>query len=114
MNREKTVRTASSAVVVLLALLQQMSAGMAADEPVAAQQSARPGVPIMVANRPIIVLRGPIAGFSARARDGRRMKRIDDALAAQGAPAVTIEGSGRHHARPGRRQARVSGHPGRH
>ena len=45
----------------------------------------------MVANRQIIILRGPIAGYSARERSIGAMERIEQALAGDGNPKVTIE-----------------------
>jgi small-conductance mechanosensitive channel len=51
---------------------------------------ARDSMPLKVANRTIIVLRGPIAGFSARERVVRATQRIEQLLGA-GATAVTVE-----------------------
>lgn len=56
-----------------------------------AQQVAREGVPVKVANRTIIILRGPIAGYTAKERAASTMERIEAALAAEHTPAVKIE-----------------------
>ena len=44
-----------------------------------------------LANRHIVTLRGPIAGYSARERVDNVERRLDEALAKQAAPAVTTE-----------------------
>ena len=51
---------------------------------------ARESAPVVVANRTIIVLRGPIAGYSARERVTGVLRRIDEALENQ-ATAVSTE-----------------------
>ena len=56
-----------------------------------AQQTAREGMPVVVANRPIIILRGPIAGYTAKERAAGTMQRIEAALAAESFPAVTTK-----------------------
>ena len=56
-----------------------------------AQQVAREGVPVKIANRTIIILRGPIAGYTAKERATSTMERIEAALAAEHMPTVTIE-----------------------
>jgi small-conductance mechanosensitive channel len=56
-----------------------------------AQQTAREGVPVVVANRQIIILRGPIAGYTAKERAAGTMQRIEAALAAENLPAVTTK-----------------------
>ena len=54
-----------------------------------AQQVTREGVPVKVANRQIIVLYGPIAGYSARERATGTMERIEQALAREQFPLVS-------------------------
>jgi small-conductance mechanosensitive channel len=49
---------------------------------------ARESAAVKVANRTIIVLRGPISGFSARERARSTMERIEQALAAEHLPPV--------------------------
>ena len=56
-----------------------------------AQQTAREGMPVVVANRQIIILRGPIAGYTAKERAIGTMQRIDAALASEEFPAVTTK-----------------------
>jgi small-conductance mechanosensitive channel len=50
---------------------------------------ARQSAPVIVANRTIIVLRGPIAGYSARERANAAQRRIEGALESGEAGAVT-------------------------
>jgi small-conductance mechanosensitive channel len=50
---------------------------------------ARESAPVIIANRNIIVLRGPIAGYSARERAQASMRRIDQALEGEGDKEVT-------------------------
>ena len=79
-------------VARLLALSLFAGAASAADAPARpAQQTTREGVPVMVANRQIIILRGPIAGYSARERAIGAMERIEQALSAESNPKVTTE-----------------------
>jgi small-conductance mechanosensitive channel len=49
-------------------------------QPVDTSAPARQGAPVVVANRTIIVLRGPIAGYSARERVAGVRQRIEEAL----------------------------------
>jgi small-conductance mechanosensitive channel len=51
----------------------------------------RDSAPVVIANRTIIVLRGPIAGYSARDRVAASTRRIEDALAGETAPEVSTE-----------------------
>ena len=75
-----------------LALSLFAGAACAANEPPrAVQQTTRDGAPVMVANRQIIILRGPIAGFSARERAAGAMERIEQVLSADGNPKVATE-----------------------
>jgi small-conductance mechanosensitive channel len=73
---------------VLLALLPQAAAG--ADEAPAAAP-ARESMVLKVANRPVITLRGPIAGYSARERVTAAAERIEQSLAATATAAVAME-----------------------
>jgi small-conductance mechanosensitive channel len=66
-------------------------AAMGANSGACAQQAAREGAPVMVANRTIIVLRGPIAGYTARERAAGSVERIEQALAGEQFPAVSTE-----------------------
>jgi small-conductance mechanosensitive channel len=68
-----------------LALL--FAAGAAAQD----QAPARDSAPVKVANRTIIVLRGPIAGYSAAERAAMTRERIERALDAESLPAVSLE-----------------------
>lgn len=52
-------------------------------------RSARTSLPVKVANRTIIHLHGPIAGYSALDRVTATAKRIEDALATEHQPAVS-------------------------
>ena len=75
-----------------LALCLVAGAAFAAAEPARPiQQTTREGVPVMVANRQIIILRGPIAGYSARERAMGAMERIEQALAGDSRLQVTTE-----------------------
>lgn len=71
---------------LLLGLVLAGAAGIDA----IAQQTTREGVPVVVANRTIIVLRGPIAGYTARERAAATMERIEQALAGEKFPGVSI------------------------
>jgi small-conductance mechanosensitive channel len=46
----------------------------------AAEEAARQSAPVVIANRPVIVLRGPIAGYSAEERARGAVERIEAAL----------------------------------
>lgn len=54
-----------------------------------APQTAREGLPLKVANRTIIILRGPIAGYSAADRIAGTTERIEKILAKEQSPVVT-------------------------
>jgi small-conductance mechanosensitive channel len=84
------MRFPSILAVKLLGLLALSAAALAA-EPPPAPQTAREGMPVMLANRQIIILRGPIAGYTARERAAAATQRIDEALAAEYLPAATTE-----------------------
>lgn len=51
----------------------------------------RQSAPLVVANRTIMVLRGPFAGYSARERVANTSKRIEEVLENDESPAVSIE-----------------------
>jgi len=75
-----------------LAPLLVAGAAFAADEPGRPiSQTSRDGVPVVVANRQIIILRGPIAGYTARERAASAMERIERTLAGESRPQVTTE-----------------------
>ena len=80
---------------LLLAGLVLPALAPAADDAGAARESA----PVKVANRTVIVLRGPIAGFSAAERARSSTERIEQVLDAEPLPAVstaqTADGSTR-------------------
>jgi len=63
----------------------------AADKAVPEAHAAREGMAVRVANRTIIVLRGPIAGFTAKERATGTMERIEQALASEQLPNITFE-----------------------
>ena len=56
-----------------------------------AQQTVRERAPLKVANRHIIDLHGPVAGITAKERVTSSTERIEQALAADRMPAVTME-----------------------
>ena len=72
-------------VSVLLLLVLPLAAS--------AQESARQSAPVIVANRTVIVLRGPIAGYSAEERVRAAGERIDQALDAEPYAQVSFEES---------------------
>ena len=63
----------------------------AADDRPAAPSAARESMPVKVANRTIVTLRGPIAGYTARERATGAMRRIDEVLHAQADPAIDVQ-----------------------
>src|SRR5262245_53379540 len=71
------------AAAQLAALLPAMSAG--------AQVPVPESMPVKVANRTIIVLRGPIAGYRAKEHVTGTLERIEQALDAERLPAVSTE-----------------------
>jgi small-conductance mechanosensitive channel len=77
--------------MVLLAASLAASACLAATEAVDIGNQVRQSAPVVLANRTIIVLRGPIAGYSAQERVNNVTRRLEEALDA-GAPApITLE-----------------------
>jgi len=89
-EEERAMRSSFSRVVKFLGLLAVSAAALAA-EPAPVPQTAREGMPVRLANRQIIILRGPIAGYTARERATATMQRIDEALAVEYLPAATTE-----------------------
>jgi len=82
------VRTVLLVAAMLLAL---PATWVRAEEEAAAQPTVREGVPVKIANRQVIVLRGPIAGLTARERAINTMSRIDEVLESDPHAAVTME-----------------------
>jgi small-conductance mechanosensitive channel len=71
----------------LAVVLVAMSLGAPAAEPEVARQVAS----VKIANRMIIELRGPIAGYTAERRAQETMQRIDKALETETYPKITFE-----------------------
>jgi small-conductance mechanosensitive channel len=67
-----------------------MLALAAASLPCAAQDVAPQSAPVVIANRTIIELRGPIAGYTAKERATNSIRRIEDVLEANPNPAITL------------------------
>jgi small-conductance mechanosensitive channel len=65
-------------------------AAVAADQ-IDTATAARDSAPVVIANRTVIVVRGPIAGYSAAERAVASRSRIIDALEANPSPAVQVE-----------------------
>ena len=65
-------------------------AAVAADQ-IDTATAARDSAPIVIANRTVIVVRGPIAGYSANERAVASMNRITDVLEAKPSPAIEVE-----------------------
>jgi len=78
-------------LIVLIVLGVAAGPGIAAQEEAAAQAPVREAAPIQVANRTIIFLRGPVFGYSAQDRATRTMARIEQVLAVEALPVVSIE-----------------------
>ncbi len=60
-------------------------------EPAPAPQTVHEAAPVKVANRTVIILHGPVLGYTAKERATSTMERIDQALAAENLPAVSME-----------------------
>lgn len=73
----------------ILSLVLWFSPTWSAEGESSISQSVRSKLPVKVANRTIIHLYGPIAGYSALDRVTATAKRIEDALAAEHQPAVS-------------------------
>ena len=63
----------------------------AAAQTVDATSPPRQSVPVVVANRTVVVLRGPIAGYSAQERANNVLQRIEAVLETNKSPAVTTQ-----------------------
>ena len=77
-------------LLTLAALALAAGAACAADS-AGPQPATRDGMPVVIANRQIIILRGPIAGYTARERASAAMERINRALDALPDAIVTTE-----------------------
>ena len=86
----KTLRRIAR-LIVLIVLGVPAGPGIAAQEEAAAQAPVREAAPVQVANRTIIFLRGPVFGYSAKDRATRTMARIEQVLAVEALPVVSIE-----------------------
>ena len=75
----------------LLALCLAGLAPVVVGQPTNTNALVRESAPVVVANRTIIVLRGPIAGYSARERVAGVSRRIEEALESDAAPTVSTE-----------------------
>jgi small-conductance mechanosensitive channel len=73
----------------LLGLSLAALACAAAAQQIDTATPARESAPVVVANRTVIVLRGPIAGYSARERVTNSSQRIDAVLETDKSPAVS-------------------------
>jgi len=80
-----------SAFRCLLAVGLAVTAFVVAAQPVDTNSPARQSAPVVVANRTVIVLRGPIAGYSAEERVTATRRRIDAILESDKSPAASIE-----------------------
>jgi len=81
---------AAARPAALVAVLVLLSGGPL-DAVAAETASARQSAPVKVANRTVIVLRGPIAGYTAEERANATMQRIEEALAAEAHPQIAFE-----------------------
>jgi small-conductance mechanosensitive channel len=75
--------------VVAVGLLSGAGTGIAQDR--AAPAAPPEAAPLKIANRTVIVLRGPLAGYRAQERADAAHARIRDVLGAQGFPAIRTE-----------------------
>src|SRR5690242_5184242 len=73
------------ALLVLIPVLCALLSAASAEEP--QYQSA----PVVVANRTVVVLRGPIAGYTAEERARGSMQRIEDILKSNPNPEISFE-----------------------
>jgi small-conductance mechanosensitive channel len=71
-------------------LLSALAPG-GSSQALAAEQAARDSMPVKIANRTVIVLRGPIAGYSGAERAKAVMERIHAILEAEPHPQITFE-----------------------
>jgi small-conductance mechanosensitive channel len=86
-------RRAARIACLFIALALPLAAAPAAvaQKADAPRETPREAAPLKVANRTIIVLRGPIAGYSAGERVKNSAERIEQALQAEAYPQVTLE-----------------------
>ena len=86
------MRLATKTVHHLLGLGLWAIAGVAvAADQIDTATAARDSAPVVIANRTVIVVRGPIAGYSATERAVSSMKRITDALETNPSPVIKVE-----------------------
>ena len=90
------MRVSSSLLAWTLAALACAASVHAADpaapaQPIDTSAPARQSASVDLANRTIIVLRGPIAGYSARERAKSAARRINSVLESEDSPAVSLE-----------------------
>ena len=71
--------------------LWAIACATAAADQIDTATAARDSAPIVVANRTVIVVRGPIAGYSAAERAVASVNRIIDALETNPSPAIKVE-----------------------
>src|SRR4051812_11428700 len=62
-----------------------------AAEPAALLQGGRESAPVKVANRTVIILHGPVMGYSAKERAASSMERIEQAMRAETIPPISLE-----------------------
>ena len=74
----------------LLAVFAAAALFIGVARPAAAAEQARESTPVILANRTIIVLRGPIAGYSSGERAKAAMDRIAAVLKSDPAPAIAL------------------------
>src|SRR5678815_1144568 len=86
------MRLATKTVHLLIGLgLWAIACAAVAAEQIDTATAARDSAPVVIANRTVIVVRGPIAGYSAAERAVASRSRIIDALEANPSPAVQVE-----------------------
>ena len=71
--------------------LWAIACATAAADQIDTATAARESAPIVVANRTVIVVRGPIAGYSAAERAVASVNRITDALETNPSPVIKVE-----------------------
>jgi small-conductance mechanosensitive channel len=88
------MRLAAKTVHPLIGLgLWAIACAAVAADPIDTATAAHDSAPVIVANRPVIVVRGPIAGYSAAERAVAAGSRITDALETNLSPAISVEDS---------------------
>ena len=86
------MRLATKAVHLLIGLgLWAVACAAVADDEIDTATAARESAAVVIANRTVIVVRGPIAGYSAAERASASMKRITDALETNRSPVIRVE-----------------------